>query len=111
MKDFREEAEKRYPDLPYTPKNDEPMYSPHSARLFEQDRFVEGAEHGYSEAMKEHREFYLQVRQFYRLVHQIGLRTFETDEQARLYIDSTTSIEKHLAAFTDHEQSELPFKD
>jgi hypothetical protein len=114
MKDFREAAEKRYPDLPYTPKNDEPMYSPHSARLFEQDRFVEGAKHGYSEAMKEHREFYHKVREMLVSFNKSSLTSAMVnlnDTHVVEFCSHKYDVLKKLKSFTDHEQSELPFKD
>jgi hypothetical protein len=61
-----------------------------------------GANHGYSLAMEQHRDFYLLVREYFKHDH---FRMH--DEHEALY----NKIQKHIAAFSEREQQSLPFKD
>lgn len=67
--------------------------------------FTNGANHGYSLAMEQHRDFYLLVRELLKAMH------FTTTEEFNLFKKTEIGIKKHLAAFTEREQQSLPFKD
>jgi hypothetical protein len=86
MKDFREAAENHC--IKYSIADFE--------RGQAKTDFIYGCEHGYSEAMKEHREFYLAVREYMK---EVG----KCDPKSPL-----GKIQKHLQSFTEHEQKELP---
>ena len=104
MKDFTQAAEELYPDLLYVPSNEQPYYNRHQNRELEQVAFMAGASHGYSEVMKEHREFYLIVREYFA---ERELRYFDGVHMSNAH-KLEEKIKKALAAFTEHEQSELP---
>lgn len=65
------------------------------------DAFLAGCEH----ADKEHRDFCLLVGELLKAMH------FTTTEEFNLFKKTEIGIKKHLAAFTEREQTSLPFKD
>jgi hypothetical protein len=66
-----------------------------------------GANHGYSLAMEQHRDFYLTVRSYYQI-----LDGCPGEKGTALGLeDIDAKIRKHLAAFTSRELESLPFKD
>jgi hypothetical protein len=69
--------------------------------------FTAGADHGYSLAMEQHRDFYLTVRSYYQI-----LDGCPGEKGTALGLeDIDTKIRKHLTAFTSRELESLPFKD
>jgi len=64
--------------------------------------FKAGANHGYSLAMEQHRDFYLLVREYFKE---------DVWREAKDHSALLTKIEKRLAAFTSRELESLPFKD
>lgn len=111
--DFREAAntwvENYAFQIPYhkgaNPSNDD-FYNPEKLK-YGKDGFLAGCEHayplGYSEAKKEVREFYLNVRRFIELNDKIVHTLEESVELTNL----TKAVFKSLASFTDQEQKEL----
>jgi hypothetical protein len=91
-KDFKEAAEKRFNEA----VKDGPIISPCECFTWDDIKdysikdFTAGCEFGYAEAMKEQREFYLAVRDWFRF------------RRSDLTIEVIT---KHLSSFTEQEQS------
>lgn len=68
------------------------------------DAFLSGCEH----ADKEHRDFYLLVREM--MADYVNVPFIDDDETMKVY-KLTEKIREHLAAFNEREQQSLPFKD
>jgi hypothetical protein len=101
--DFKEAAENAFRKecegnmnfwLPREPDDEEVKYW--------KEIYTNGANHGYSLAMEQHRDFYLLVREYFKHDH---FRMH--DEHEALY----NKIQKHIAAFSEREQTNLPFSE
>jgi hypothetical protein len=107
--DFKEAAEKAFEKecesnmnfwLPREPEDEEVRYW--------KEIYVNGANHGYSEAMKEQREFRELVKEMIRRFELSGFMETQidlSDGNAVNFAVYKSEIKKHLSSFTEQEQS------
>jgi hypothetical protein len=102
MKDFKEAARNHVIKTATSNKPDEYELKLPIGIMKEHCRedFLAGANHGYSEAMKEQREFVSDIREFLKVHH------FNTAGQLSKYMDTKSRIETYLSSFTEQSNKE-----